>query len=37
MSVRYLRLTLYLNNVSAHQLQQHTIEICYKLIQLSYQ
>jgi len=25
------------HNVSAHQLQQHTIEICCKMIQLSYQ
>jgi len=24
------------HNVSAHQLQQHTIEICYKMIQLAY-
>jgi len=24
-------------NVSAHQLQQHTIEICHKMIQLPYQ
>jgi len=23
-------------NVSAHQLQQHTIEICYKMIQVPY-
>jgi len=24
------------HNVSAHQLKQHTIEICYKMIQLPY-
>jgi len=24
-------------NVIAQQLQQHTIEICYKMIQISYQ
>jgi len=24
-------------NVSVHQLQQHVIEICYKMIQLPYQ
>jgi len=25
------------HNVNAHQLQQHTIEICCKIIQLPYQ
>jgi len=39
-NVRCLRLILYLNsvhNVSANLLQQHTIEICCKMIQLLYQ